>query len=157
MSPHLTLTFSSLSLPNEKHLLFFPSGFPGQTNCLDTGGPTQVSSHTSVQCVRRNSPAVTTSQNTSKSTVFHETAGQFARQTDAPARITGITDHLAYRLRPWQGVSVNVWVCVQMFAPSSSQFEFVSGGTPCFLFQQSVIVLIYCTKVKQRGYHPVIS
>lgn len=54
------------------------------------------------------------------------------------------------------GVNVRVCVCVQMVAPSS-QIEYVSGSTPCFLFQQSVIVLIYCTKVNQHSYHPVIS
>lgn len=127
-------------------------------SCRDTGGPTQGSSPTSVPYVRRSLPAVTTFQNTSKSTVFLEAAGQFAQQTDAPLRSLGMLGSLSYRHRPReQGVSLCIQVCVQIFVPSSSQYEYVSGSTPCFLFQQSVIVLIYCTEVNQHSYHLVCN
>lgn len=72
--------FSRLPLLSLK-LLF--SGFPDRTSCPDTGGPTRVSNRTSVKCARRSLPAATTCPNTSKSTVFHESAGRFALQTDA--------------------------------------------------------------------------
>lgn len=79
--------FSGLPLLNPKLLL---SGFPDRTSCPDTGGPTRVSNRTSVKCARRSSPAATTCPNTSKSTVFHESAGRFALQTDARgARFSG--------------------------------------------------------------------
>lgn len=79
--------FSGLPLLNPKLLL---SGFPDRTSCPDTGGPTRVSNRTSVKCARRSSPAATTCPNTSKSTAFHESAGQFALQTDVRgAQISG--------------------------------------------------------------------
>lgn len=59
------------------HLSFFLTDFPDRTSCPDTGDPTLVSNPTSVKCVRRNLPAVTTCQNMSKSTVFHASAAQF--------------------------------------------------------------------------------
>lgn len=75
--------FSSFVIVEYKtSLLFFP-GFPDQMSCLDTGDPTRVSNRTSVKCAKRSSPAVTICPNTSKSTVFRESAGQFARQTEA--------------------------------------------------------------------------
>ncbi|KAA8593617.1 hypothetical protein FQN60_009733 [Etheostoma spectabile] len=61
-----------------------------QMSCLVIGVPTQVSSLTSVQFVKRGLPAVTTCQNTSKSTDFHETVGQFAPPTDAPLGSPGM-------------------------------------------------------------------
>lgn len=71
------------AVPNyETHLFFSLVGFPGQTSCHDTGDPTRGSNPTSVQCVRRSLPAVTTCQNTSKSTVFHEAAGRFVQRTE---------------------------------------------------------------------------
>lgn len=114
---HVTWIYTSdflyLSLPKCKTYLFFLiPGFPGQTSCRDTGDPTRGSSPTSVPCVRRSSHAVTTFQNTSKSTVSHEAAGQFAQQTDVPLGSLGMLGSLSYRHRPReQGVSVYVQVC----------------------------------------------
>ncbi len=149
-------------LPNIKHLcFFFLSGFPGQTSCLDTGGPTRVSSPTSVQCVRRSLHAVTTCQNTSKSTVFHEAAGQFAQQTD----LWDLWDHWecwehSYRHRPQeQGVSCectgvctnvcafikSVWICEWKHA-----LLFVSAVWACFnlLYKSKPTQLPFCNQLK---------
>lgn len=87
-------------------------------SCLDTGGPTQGSSPTSVPCARRSLPAATTCQNTSKSTVSHGAAGQFTQRTNAFLRSLGLTVNtanawvtLVQTNRPReQGVSV--WVRV---------------------------------------------
>ncbi|KAK5612450.1 hypothetical protein CRENBAI_020641 [Crenichthys baileyi] len=59
------------------------TGFHGLMSCPVTGDPIQASSPTNVLYVKRSLPAVTTCQNTSKSIVFHETAGQFVQQTDS--------------------------------------------------------------------------
>lgn len=58
----------------------FLSGFQDQMSSLDTDDPTQGSNRTNVKCVRRSLPAVTTCLNTSKSTVFRESAERFAQQ-----------------------------------------------------------------------------
>lgn len=138
-----------------KHLFSFSlSGFPGRTSCPDTGAPTRVSSPTSVQCVRRSLPVVTTCQNTSKSTGFPGAAGQSVQQTDAPRGTLGslgMPRSLLRRQRPRE-----LGVSAQMFAPSLSQFEYERKHT-LLLLQRSVIVLIYCTKVNRHSYHPVIS
>lgn len=144
-----------LSLLNKK-LLFRFSGFPGRTSCLDTGVPTRVSNRTSVKCARRSSPAVTTCPNTSKFTAFRESAGQFALQTDARLGSLGITGNTGLLLIQTQEQDECTGVCAK-FAPSSSQSEYVSGSAPYLFFQQTVIVLIYCTKVNQHSYHPVNS
>lgn len=111
-------------------------------SCRVTGGPIRGLSPTSVLYVRRNSPAVTICQNTSKSTVFHEAVGQSAQQTDAPpAEITGITGN------PW-----NTLILYQYFlkfflplffvASSASHLEYVSWSKP----HLAGIVLSYCKK-----------
>lgn len=68
------------------HLLL-PADSPGRTSCPDTGAPTPEWNRTSASSARRSSPAAITCRNTSKSTAFHEAAGQDALQTDprAPA------------------------------------------------------------------------
>lgn len=106
--------FSGLPLLNPK-LLF--SGFPDRTSCPDTGGPTRVSNRTSVKCARRSSPAATTCPNTSKSTVFHESAGRFALQTDArglgsPGNPAGATASLSRGRKPQEQEDVDMNVQV---------------------------------------------
>lgn len=107
-----TFDFFHVSLSYIKQLLFFsPPDFLGQMSCLDTGGLTQVWSPTSVQCARRSLPAVTTCQNTLKSTVFHEQAGQFAQLTDDPLRSLGSLGKLRRPMGTRCGHDYSVWIC----------------------------------------------
>lgn len=135
-----TFDFFHLSLSYIKQLLSFsPPGFPGLMSCPDTGGLTQVWSPTSVQCARRSLPAVTTCQNTLKSTVFHEQAGQFAQLTDDPFRSLGSLGRLrslSYK-RPWEQ---DVGMITQLNMWEEGHL------TLCCTTLQSVIVLIYWTK-----------
>lgn len=64
-------------------VLPFSPGSPGPTSCPDTGAPTPEWSRTSASSARRSLPAAITCRNTSKSTAFHEAAGQDALQTDS--------------------------------------------------------------------------
>ena len=77
---HVTPPLSSSLVPVDNKISLCLSGFPDQMSSLDTDDPTQGSNRTNVKCVRRSLPGVTTCLNTSKSTVFRESAEQFAQQ-----------------------------------------------------------------------------
>lgn len=61
----------------------FPAGSLGPMSCPGTGAPTLEWNRTSASSARRSLPAVITCPNTSKSTAFHEAAGQDALPTDS--------------------------------------------------------------------------
>lgn len=122
-------------------------------SCRVTGGPIRGLSPTSVLYVRRNSPAVTICQNTSKSTVFLEAVGQSAQQTDAPpAEITGITGN------PWNTLVLYQYF-LKFFPPlffvvsSASHLEHVSWSKPQLALEWSGIVIVR----NQHAYHPVCN
>lgn len=114
---------------NQTYLFFFfhPDS-RGRMSCLDTGGPTRGSSLTSAPYARRSLPAATTCQNTSKSTVSHEAAGQFTPRTDTFLESLGIIGNTA---NSWitliqtisRGSKVWLYGCACTFAPSSRLYH----------------------------------
>lgn len=110
-------------------LLVLLPGSLGRTSCLDTGGPTRVSSRTSAKCVRRSLPAATTCPNTSKSTVFHASVARCALSTDRNvwdkwAQASGRTHHRAV-LIGWLFVSVVSGPWKRYFLTSTAKVLFI--------------------------------